>query len=568
MTAIILVASIDLSLLICFVLHIFKHTRTSETAPIERKFLIICYFGIVSNSLCIIAFVAQVAQVMTVIRATRFMISQVTLDAATHLVFTAVLLTLVAMKIVLRRDDRLEAVEMQKILRCSIATESNGKSFLESMSTSDLWLHNQTQQQAPMYYYGCFEDQALDRSLAYNRPYSSAIDCMKFCFQPGPDDPYFLKFHVSPDKLCSCSSRCTLVQKGDNLKQVADAFCSNTCPDNSSLICGGRVNGSSYFSAYSIKEDWKSCSAITMAIPMNRSVLIGSFTALGINTLLFVALLYFTITEAKEMGSPASASLWKKISPFNFQLSVMALSLMGFYVCIVYQAWILGPASVPLIPPNVFFSATFKTFYLLHSWKRGSAVIYSISTWAAKCFRILISLASFVMYAVVIPAIVFAVSLSSSRSGITPLAKESQEWIRTIEAISIVLMASVDLGLLFCFIVHIFKNTRVSETAPIERKFLKICYFGIISNTLCCAAFVTQLVQVVTVISLTRLPVHQVRLDATVHMVFTSVLVTLVVMKVVLRQEDRRELATQQRSLKQALVKYSVTASNETGVVA
>ncbi|KAI8823865.1 hypothetical protein BJ741DRAFT_633902 [Chytriomyces cf. hyalinus JEL632] len=436
------------------------------------------------------------------------------------------------------------------------------------MPTSEVWLQNQTQQQASMYYYGCFEDQALDRSLAYNRRYSSAVDCMQFCLQPGPDDPYFLKFHVSPDKLCSCSSKCTLVQMGDNLKQVADTFCSNTCPDNSGLICGGRVNGSSYFSAYSIKEDSKRCSAVEMAIPMNRSVLIGSFTAIGINTLLFGVLLYFTITEAKEMGSPATASLWKKISPFNFQLSVMALSLMGFYACIIYQAWILGPATVGLIPPNVFFSATFKTFYLLHSWKRGSAVIYSISAWAAKCFRILIFVAPIVMYAVVIPAIVFAVSLSSSRSGFTPLAKESQEWIRTIEAISIVLMASVDLGLLFCFIFHIFKNTRVSKTAPIERKFLTICYFGIISNTFCCAAFVTQLVQVVTVISVTRLPVHQVRLDATVHMIFTSVLVTLVVMKMVLRHEDRHEVATQQRSLKQALVKYSFTTSNETGGVA
>ncbi|KAJ3249456.1 hypothetical protein HDU77_007707 [Chytriomyces hyalinus] len=169
------------------------------------------------------------------------------------------------------------------------------------------------------------------------------------------------------------------------------------------------------------------------------------------------------------------------------------------------------------------------------------------------------------MYAVVIPAMVYAASLRSSHMEGNSLPKESKKWMRIFETISIILMASIDLGLLFCFVFHIFKNTRVSETAPIERKFLTICYFGIVANTFCCAAFVSQLVEFATVLSTSRLAIRQVRWDAMIQLVFTSVLLTLVVMKVVLRHEDRREVAFRQQSLKQALVKYSVTPSNETG---
>ncbi|KAI8823866.1 hypothetical protein BJ741DRAFT_715032 [Chytriomyces cf. hyalinus JEL632] len=407
------------------------------------------------------------------------------------------------------------------------------------MSTSDVWLQIQTQQHASISYYGCFEEQT-DGSYAFNQTYSSAHECVHFCLQPGPDDPYFLKFHLSPERQCSCSSRCALVQIGDNLNRVADNLCSTTCPDNSSLSCGGRGNESSYFSVYSIKEDAKSCSAVTIATPMNRPVLIGSFIALVINVLLSGVLLYFTIIEAKETRSPTPVPMWKKISPFNFQLSVMAVSLMGFYAGVIYEAWILGPVTVCLVPLNFFWSASFKTFYLLHSWKRGSAIIFSISSWVANIFRTLIFVAPFVMYAVVIPAIVFAVSLSLSHKQINSLIKESQKWLRIIETISI----------------------------PIERKFLTICYFGIVANSFCCAAFVAQLVELAAVISTSKLPIQQVRWDAMVQLVFTSVLVTLVAMIVVLRHEDRREAAFRQESLRQALVKYSVTASNETGGVA
>ncbi|KAJ3230192.1 hypothetical protein HDU78_008567 [Chytriomyces hyalinus] len=301
---------------------------------------------------------------------------------------------------------------------------------------------------------------------------------------------------------------------------------------------------------------------------MNRSVLIGSFAALGINVLLFGVLLYLTIIEAKESRSPATASTWKNISPFNFQLSAMAISLMGFYAGVIYEGWVLGPITVCLVPLNFFWSATFKTFYLLHSWKRGSAVIYSISASVANGFRSLIYVAPFAMYAVVIPAMVFAVSLSSSRKEFNSLPKESQKWMRIFETIAISLMAFIDLGLLLCFIFHIFKNTRVSETEPIDRKFLTICYFGIVANTFCCAAFAMQLVELATVIGSSQLPIRQVRWDAMIQLGFTSVLLTLVVMKVVLRHEDRREVAFRQQSLKQALVKYSVTPSNETEGVA
>ncbi|KAJ3231964.1 hypothetical protein HDU81_003380 [Chytriomyces hyalinus] len=218
--------------------------------------------------------------------------------------------------------------------------------------------------------------------------------------------------------------------------------------------------------------------------------------------------------------------------------------------------------TVVLVPLNYFFSATFKTFYLLHSWKRASSVVNSLSHAVATCFRFGIYTTPVVLYSAVIPATGYPVSMYTLQEGQPfTLLLSFADWTRILETTAIILVASIDLSLLICFIVHIFKHTRISETAPIERKFLVISYFGIASNVLCIIAFVAQVVQVATVVSSSRFIVRQMTLDAATHLVFTGVFLTLVVMTVVLRHEDRLEAAERETLLRKSIAKYSAAST-------
>ncbi|KAJ3233734.1 hypothetical protein HDU78_006254 [Chytriomyces hyalinus] len=265
--------------------------------------------------------------------------------------------------------------------------------------------------------------------------------------------------------------------------------------------------------------------------------------------------------DAISSQNPLTIPWWKKVSAFNLHLAVMAVSLICFSLCVIHEAWFMAFWTVLLVPLNFLFSATFKMFYLLHSWKRASSVVSSLSSVAAWCFRIVIRSAPIFLFGVVIPALGYTISVYSFGGSMVPeLALSFVEWTRIIETTSIILIASIDLSLLICFVLHIFKHTRASETAPIERKFLVICYFGITSNVLCIIAFVAQVVQVATVVSASRFMIRQVTLDAATHLVFTGVLFTLVVMKVVLRQEDRLEANERQKTLRRSIAKYSVAS--------
>ncbi|KAI8845354.1 hypothetical protein BJ741DRAFT_703713 [Chytriomyces cf. hyalinus JEL632] len=286
----------------------------------------------------------------------------------------------------------------------------------------------------------------------------------------------------------------------------------------------------------------KSCSDVDMATPMNRFALLSSYFSIGINSCLLCTVLYFIAMDAISSQSPLTIPWWKKVSAFNLHLAAMAVSLIFFSLCVINEAWSMAFWTVLLVPLNFLFSATFKAV-------------------AATCFRIVLRATPLFLFAVVIPAIGYTISMYSYGGTMVPaLALSFVDWTRIIETTSIILVASIDLGLLICFVLHIFKHTRTSETAPIERKFLVICYFGIASNVLCIIAFVAQVVQVATVVSASRFIVRQVTLDAATHLVFTGVFFTLVVMKVVLRHEDRLEANERQKTLRRSIAKYSVAS--------
>ncbi|KAI8823863.1 hypothetical protein BJ741DRAFT_584235 [Chytriomyces cf. hyalinus JEL632] len=425
--------------------------------------------------------------------------------------------------------------------------------------SSQMRLQNQTLSQPLLPFAGCFQEQSVGNPFPFNKPYSDAEGCVQFCQQPGPDNPKFLILHRALEPQCACSSGCSLVQVGSDVQRVLDELCSNACPDNSTLMCGGRDSNLGYFAVYSLTQDSSNCAENVMLAPMNRPVLIISFVAIFIAACLFCVLIYFIISEANEMRT-FSVIVWRDvaISPFNIQLFLMTASLLGFYSCVIHETWLLVGTTAYIVPLNFFFSATFKTVYLQHSWMRASVVINSISSLAANCIRICLYTVPIVMYAVTLPAISFVVSLSRLGDGLDTMTQTSQEWMRIIETISIILMASVDLALLICFVLHICRNTRGSDEAPIEQKFMTISYFGVVANVLCCVAFVVQIEQVATVVVLSRFPVHQVLVDVGTHLVFTAVLLTLVAMKVVVRHADRREITTRRMTLEQNLLKHGI----------
>ncbi|KAJ3231966.1 hypothetical protein HDU81_003382 [Chytriomyces hyalinus] len=291
---------------------------------------------------------------------------------------------------------------------------------------------------------------------------------------------------------------------------------------------------------------------------MNRFALTSSYVSISISSCLLCTVLYFITVDAIGSQTPMAAPWWKKVSPFNLHLVVMAVSLICFSLCVIHEAWTMAYWTVVLVPLNFFLSATFKTFYLLHSWKRASSVVYSLSNAVATCFRLVIRATPVFLYGVVIPAVGYTISMYTVEdTQAFTLALSFVDWTRIIETASIILVASIDLSLLICFIIHIFKHTRTSETAPVERKFLVICYFGIASNMLCILAFAAQVVQVVTVVSTSRFMIRQVTLDAATHLVFTGVFLTLVAMKVVLRHEDRVDASERQTTLRRSIAKYS-----------
>ncbi|KAJ3235607.1 hypothetical protein HDU81_000307 [Chytriomyces hyalinus] len=419
---------------------------------------------------------------------------------------------------------------------------------------------NQTLPPHPLFpFAGCFQEQTAGTPFPYTKPYSDAADCAKFCLQPGPDDPSFMILYHALDPHCACSSRCTLSQVGNTLQRVADKLCSTACPDNSSLLCGGYDLEHAYFSVYSLKSDSGSCSETAMITPMNLPVLIVSFVAIGFTACILCALLYFIISEAHE--TPPLAVIFGKelmISPFNLQLSLMAMSLLGFYSCIIYESWLFVATTAYVVPMNFFFSATFKTVYLFHSWMRASKVINSVSILSAGCIRICLYTVPVVTYATMIPASCFLVTLRNPGDGFTALARTSKQWMRFIETASIILVATVDLTLLICFVLHILKNTRESEHAPIEQKFMVISYFGVVANALCFTALVVQIEQVATVVVTSRIPVHQAIVDTATHAVFTAVLLTLVLMKAAVRHLDRREVTTRRMTLQRNVLKHGL----------
>ncbi|KAJ3263437.1 hypothetical protein HDU77_010647 [Chytriomyces hyalinus] len=420
-----------------------------------------------------------------------------------------------------------------------------------AVADSSTYPQNTTTADSVAEYTGCFQGKSAGNTNPYRMPFSTMLDCMNFCHQPGVDNPFFFMVYRDPlqaePRWCACSSQCSLVQVGPRLLQVSDVFCTSGCPDSGNPLCDGFDPASIVFSVYSIREGAKSCGKLEMTTPMNQSTLLAYYSAIGITSAVLFALVYFLILESKSPLPAVTATIMP--SPFNLQLLVMAFSLLSFYACVTYEISLLTPISVHLTPLNYFFSATFKTFYLLHSWRRGSYVINSVAPTTINYFRFLIRAAPAFMYAVTIPAIVFAWTFLNPLEELRGIPQMAQQWTRIIETASLILMALVDVGLLTCFILHIVRNTRSSNEQPIEPKFLTICYFGIATNTLCMGAFVGHVVWYVTKVSVSRFPVHQGELDAVTHMVFTAVLVALFAMKILLWNEDRKETSTRRMTM-------------------
>ncbi|TPX76826.1 hypothetical protein CcCBS67573_g01907 [Chytriomyces confervae] len=406
-------------------------------------------------------------------------------------------------------------------------------------------------------YIGCFQGKQED-FLPYGFPFTTISECATLCLQPGPDNPYFLILSRDPHQ-CVCSSKCSLVQVGDDLVRVPDSICAAGCGEKNGSLCGGYGAASNQFEVYSIRKESATCSEADIVTPMNRLALSSSLLAMAVNAVVLCALVYFLIYEAEEAPQqPRVSSNWKKrVSPFNLQLFLMAVSMIAFFACLYCEALALTAASVYLLPLNFFFSATFKTIYLLHSWARAAKIISSVAPSLAKYFRFLLYLVPIFTYSVTIPAIIFAVLVLETDEELRRIANMSHDCMRILETISIIMMTFVDLGLLVCFILHIFNNTRVSVEDPVDIKFLTICYFGVVTNGLCVVAFAFQIIRFVTVVSQTRFPVNQAMLDAVTHLIFTAVLVALFAMKLALRVQVHLEIGRRRSTLEHGMTKRS-----------
>ncbi|KAJ3229500.1 hypothetical protein HDU78_008997 [Chytriomyces hyalinus] len=244
-----------------------------------------------------------------------------------------------------------------------------------------------------------------------------------------------------------------------------------------------------------------------MTLPQNAPVLYLSYSVLSLNILLLLAVVAF-ITGPETHALDKKLSLKVIASPFNVQLILISLSLIGVFSCLIVKSTHLFETTTNYLSAlQILFSAVFKSCFLFYSWGRGSSVIESVWPKATRTFQIIIQIHPILTFAPVIPSILFIASMSQPVGSTGNLPEMSRVAMRVLDLTSIISVLVVDLALLVCFMIYIRRNTRISETDKVAPRFLKICYYGTLANVFCIAAFFTFLVRYVTTDGLTHSPV-------------------------------------------------------------
>ncbi|KAI8834378.1 hypothetical protein BJ741DRAFT_609794 [Chytriomyces cf. hyalinus JEL632] len=393
-------------------------------------------------------------------------------------------------------------------------------------------------------YAGCFRGKHGTDIGPFQRPASNVSECAQMCHEPGPDDPYFMM--LFPDTMlrqqCGCSSLCALRHTGENFDQVADSQCQASTALVNNALMGAADDTYTYYAAYSIRPEYTTCSKAAMVTPLNRTSQILSYAGMVLNSLILCTFIGFVIAhEAGGSKISGISAVLKFVSPFNLQLTLMAVSLIGVFGCLAEQSrTIAGPKSVYLIPAELVFAEVFKVCFLAYGWGRGATVINSVWPNGTKYFTFLVKSASLLIFSPVIPSVIFAESL---RPDMEKLIDRDlfKTLVRSLDLASIAAVFSIDLGLLVCFIVYIRTSTRISATDAIAPRFLKICYYGAAANVICIGAFFTYLFRYVVMDGRYHSPVHDYTLDAIIHLIFTAILVVLLGLKLALHSDAENE---------------------------
>ncbi|KAJ3222634.1 hypothetical protein HDU81_009698 [Chytriomyces hyalinus] len=278
-----------------------------------------------------------------------------------------------------------------------------------------------------------------------------------------------------------------------------------------------------------------------MTLPLNAPVLWLSYSVLSINAMLLLAVIGF-IAGPETHGSGKKLSLKMLASPFNIQLILISLSLIGVFSCLIVKSTHLFQTETNYLSAlQILFSAVFKSCFLFYSWGRGSSVIESVWPKASRTFQFIIWLHPILIFAPVIPSVIFIVCMSQPIGSAGNLPETSRIAMRVLDLTSIISVLVADLALLVCFILYIRRNTRISKTDKVAPRFLKICYYGTLANLFCVAAFFTFLVRYVTTDGLSHSPVADNTSDAIVHCFFTAVFAALFALKIVLHFDSVNE---------------------------
>ncbi|KAJ3248245.1 hypothetical protein HDU77_008170 [Chytriomyces hyalinus] len=127
MASIALVALIDFGLLSCFIVYIRANTRVSNTDAIAPRFLKICYYGTAANVICGGAFTTYLIRFAFMKWNYHSPMYDFLFDAIIHLIFTAVLGTLVGLKVALHSDSESEKLRKKSVYeRARFIATGNG----------------------------------------------------------------------------------------------------------------------------------------------------------------------------------------------------------------------------------------------------------------------------------------------------------------------------------------------------------------------------------------------------------------------------------------------------------
>ncbi|KAJ3236918.1 hypothetical protein HDU81_010178 [Chytriomyces hyalinus] len=342
---------------------------------------------------------------------------------------------------------------------------------------------------------------------------------------------------------CGCSSFCALRHTGENFEQVADSKCQTSSELVNNTLLGATDETYTYYAAYSIRPESTTCSTAAMATPLNRTSQILSYTGMVLNSLILCAFVSFVVAYEGGGGSKniGIRAVLKFLSPFNLQLTLMAVSLIGVFGCLIEQSrTIAGPSTLYLIPAELVFAEVFKVCFLAYGWGRGATVINSVWPNGTRYFTVLVRAAPILIFSPVIPSVLFAESMKPQMRGLID-PEFFKTLVRSLDLASIAAVFSIDLGLLICFITYIRTSTRISDTDAITPRFLKICYYGAAANVICIGAFFTYLFRYVVMDGRYHSPVHDYTLDAIIHLIFTAILVVLLGLKLALHNDAENE---------------------------